>query len=224
MSPANAGHAGVDQADVARGRVERQAQHGLQQEERRAGRPRLRRAGDGIERRAAPGPAREAAEQLGQCGADPCSSAASNRPRTSRSTPRLEAVAREAQRDQRVVVRPDRAVVIGHRVVARLAHGDGADAPAGEDIGAAAARGDAPRAVRPRDAGEQAHGPALEVRTRHGRLVAVERQRVGADLLAPERLLEALAQRARASRLELRGALGHAQRARAARRPARLAA
>src|SRR5215469_1507165 len=44
----------------------------------------------------------------------------------------LEPVAREAEGDQRIVVRPHRTVVVGHRVVAGLARGNRADAPAGE--------------------------------------------------------------------------------------------
>ncbi len=66
----------------------------------------------------------------------------------------LQAVAREAERDQRVVVRPDRTVMVGHRVVARLAFGDRADAPAREKLLAHQVGGDAPGAVLPHDAGK----------------------------------------------------------------------
>ena len=71
----------------------------------------------------------------------------------------LQAVAREPGRDERVVVRPDRAVVVRHRVVARFAGRERADAPAGEarSDDSSVRRPAAPR-VRPRDAGEQRHG------------------------------------------------------------------
>lgn len=41
----------------------------------------------------------------------------------------LQAITRETRRDYRVVMRPDRTVVIRHRIVARFGCGDGANAP-----------------------------------------------------------------------------------------------
>src|SRR2546429_35235 len=46
----------------------------------------------------------------------------------------LAAIARQSQRDHGVVVRPDRAVVIGHGVKARRGSGGRADAPACEQL------------------------------------------------------------------------------------------
>ena len=89
----------------------------------------------------------------------------------------LEAVARQAESHEGGVVRPDRAVVIRHRVVARLALADRPDAPAREHPVAHHRVGDATGALGRRDA---AHQTLPRVR-RHDAarpLVAVERQRV----------------------------------------------
>ncbi len=108
----------------------------------------------------------------------------------------LQPVAGKAERDQRIVVRPDRPVVIGHRIVARLALRDGADAPAGEEAFAHEIDGDAARTVLAYDAGKQelpgvgGMHPAL-------RLGAIERECVGAELLAPERRLKTLGKKLR---------------------------
>ena len=53
---------------------------------------------------------------------------------------RLNAVAvpisRKASGDHRVVVRPNRAIVVRHRIIARFRRSDGSDAPAGKRISA----------------------------------------------------------------------------------------
>ena len=107
--------------------------------------------------------------------------------------PVLAAVARQPQGDQRVVVRPDRAVVVRHRVVAHLVGVEGADPPAGEGGLVEQGVGHPPGARPAGDPREQAvprvRGPHLAPP-----LLAVERQGVGGDLLAPEVLLEFLAQ------------------------------
>ena len=101
----------------------------------------------------------------------------------------LQAVAREPERDQRVVVRPDRTVVIGHRIVARFAARHGADAPAGEKMRPHQIGGDHAGAIFAHDAAEQ-QLPGIR-RAHLARLLgAIERQRVGAEFLAPERLLQ----------------------------------
>src|SRR5437868_12108389 len=64
-------------------------------------------------------------------------------------------VARESEPDERVVVRPDRAVVIRSRVIAALAAIDGAHAPAGEEIGIEQSLHDARRALGRANAGEE---------------------------------------------------------------------
>ena len=86
--------------------------------------------------------------------------------------------------------------MIGHRIVARLALRDGADAPAGEEARLHQVGGDAARAILAHDAGEQ-QLPGIGGAHAARRLVAVERQRIGAELLAPERLLETLGEQLR---------------------------
>ena len=93
-------------------------------------------------------------------GADPCRRRRRTVPSNTCVDRALQPVAREPERDQRVVVRPDRAVVIRHRIVARLAARDGADAPAREELRAEQVVRDLGRALRPRDAGEQ-HLPGI---------------------------------------------------------------
>ena len=87
-------------------------------------------------------------------------------------------------------MRPDRAVVVGHRVVARLGRGDRPDSPAGEEGGPQELLRDRRGAVFRHNAGKQqlaGVGGPHPARP----LSPVERQRVGADVLAPERLFEA---------------------------------
>src|SRR5262249_58751776 len=107
-----------------------------------------------------------------------------------------QTVTREPERDQRVVVRPDRSVVIGHRIVAGFAQRDGADAPAGEEMRPQQVDGDAARAILGDHAAEQ---EMASIRRAHGTrtLLAIERERVGAELLAPERRLETFGELAR---------------------------
>ena len=90
-------------------------------------------------------------------------------------------------------MRPDRAVVVGGRVEALLARAQRAQAPAGEEVAAEELLRDARGALGAADAGEEelACVGAAHVA---GPLVAVERERVGADVLAPEGGLEACAQ------------------------------
>ncbi len=123
--------------------------------------------------------------------------------------------ARQAERRDGVVVRPDRSVVVGHRVVARLAGGEGPDAPPGEHRVAHELLGHPPRAGWRHDPRPQAVAgvggphPADALR-------AVERDAVCAQLVDPEGLLElgpqllrlrgeALGQRIVAERLGQRG-------------------
>src|SRR6185312_14070215 len=103
---------------------------------------------------------------------------------------RLEAIVAESKRDQRVVMRPNRSVVIGHGIVARLAERDRAYAPAAEEMRLHQVRRDHPSAVFADHAAEQkltGIGRPYPARP----LVAVERERVGAEFVAPECLLEA---------------------------------
>ena len=101
--------------------------------EGRATCPCLRRTGDRIERWASP-TALEAAEQLGQsaqihvgCGVE----------ETAKDAFKLafEPILRETERDQGVVMRPNRSVVIGHRIEGPLLTGDRSNTPTGKEGG-----------------------------------------------------------------------------------------
>src|SRR6202048_3714933 len=102
----------------------------------------------------------------------------------------FEPAAGEPERNQRIVVRPNRAVVIGHRIIARLARGNGADAPAGEEFCSCHGLAHLAGAFGRRNAGKQhlagigAAHPALL-------FVAVERERIHSDVRAPEARVEA---------------------------------
>src|SRR4030095_11799804 len=96
--------------------------------EERARGPRLGRAGDGIAGRSAVSEPRKAAKKLGQALQIEIARGFEKSAEYSRDFA-LCAVARQSQRDQRVVVRPDRAIVVGHRVVASLGGGDRPNAP-----------------------------------------------------------------------------------------------
>src|SRR5262245_40991616 len=178
----------IAQADFAARRVKLQAKGCFQHGECRAARPGLRRAGDRIKHGTALALAPEAAEQFGQPpqihiarGIEHAVEQVGHRV--------LQAVAGEPKRNQRIVVRPDRAVVVGHRIVTGFADRDGADAPARVEALAHQIGGNAARTILAHDPGEEklsgigGSHPAL-------RLVAIERERVGAELLAPERRLE----------------------------------
>src|SRR5262249_30308363 len=101
----------------------------------------------------------------------------------------LMAIAGKAERDQSVVMRPDRAVVIRHRIVARLAPGNGADAPSREELRGQQHRGDLASMLRPCDAAEQ-DLPGIGAAHQARRLGAIERKRVGAEIVGPEACLE----------------------------------
>ena len=108
----------LDKANLAFPRVLDDAQARLKQSEERTRRPSLRRAGNGVACRSALSQTRKAAKKLRQ----PLQIEIAGGLEKSAKNPRdftLGAVARKAQRNQRVVVRPDRTVVIGHRVVAQ---------------------------------------------------------------------------------------------------------
>ena len=85
------------------------------------GRPGLRRAGGGVKRGPAPGPARETRNRARECAGDPNRIVARIRPSKMSIDTRVSRRTATSPGDQGIVVRPDRAVVIGHRVVAGLA-------------------------------------------------------------------------------------------------------
>ena len=175
------GQSGARDRDATARRVDRQPERGLQQQENAARGPRLRRAGDRVERRTLAAPPAEAAEQLRHAVEIEEPAGIEAAPPGSSPTGSLEAVAGEARGDQGVVVRPDRAVVVRHRVVARLAGVDRPDAPARKQ--ASSSSESATRAARSGrgDAGEQALSGVGRA-NRAGALAAVERQRVGPEV------------------------------------------
>src|SRR5207247_6833610 len=102
-----------------------------------------------------------------------------------------QAVAGEALRDQRVVVRPHRAVVVAHRVVGWVLARKGADAPAGVHVRLHQPARDARRATRRRDAAPE-RMPGVARDRGDLPLVPVKRLRVARLRLHPEIALEAL--------------------------------
>ena len=85
----------------------------------------------------------------------------------------------QAARDQRIIVRPNAAVVITHRVVARLRGDHGADAPSGKRLGRQERLGQASSSLRERYTGKQAL-PRVGSPHPAGTLVAIERNGVSA--------------------------------------------
>src|SRR5436190_479861 len=104
-----------------------------------------------------------------------------------RGTPEVAGCAAECK--YRIVMRPARAVVIRHRIVAGISLRQGANAPAGEKLRAQEPGGDIARAIRVRDAGEQ-HLSGIRRSHPARPFGAVKRQRIGPDLGTPEGFLE----------------------------------
>ena len=199
---------------AARG-IEFEAERRFQQAERRRAGPGLRRAGDGIEHRSAPPFALESAEQFRQPPQVHVAGGIEQGLEQMRHR-MLQAVAREAERDQRIVVRPDRSIVIGHRVVTGFAARHRADAPSRKKFLAHQIGRDQARAVGSNHAGEEKL-PGIRRSHLARPLGAVERHSVGAEFLAPERRLEALGKQKRRG-FELRRPLDQSQAPGAARR------
>ena len=106
---------------------------------------------------------------------------------------RLQPIARETMGNQGVVVRPDGAIVVRHGIVARFAVRDRANSPTGERRIADQRVGGAPRPLVADDPGHEAVsriGGAYSA----GPLVAVQRQGIGGEVVAPEGALETLLQ------------------------------
>ena len=103
------------------------------------------------------------------------------------------AIARHAERDQGVVVRPYAADVVTHWVVARLARANRADSPPGKQLVMEQSPPHFHGAIGRSDSGEET---LARVRSAHPArlLVAVQRQSVGRQFLAPERVFEAISQ------------------------------
>src|SRR4030095_11689678 len=110
-------------------RLEAESEARAQQSERRGRCPCLRRTRNRVERRPLAPLARKTAEELrqpAQIDVDRCF----EQPLKDSRRLLREPVAHEACGDHCIIVRPDRAVVIAHRVVANLSGRDGPDAPA----------------------------------------------------------------------------------------------
>src|SRR5882724_3423252 len=144
----------LDETNLLGRRVDLQAEGGFQQRQRRGARPGLRIARDGIERWPASRSTLEAAEQLRQA---PQIHVAGGIEHAFEQLLDLGlmAIAGKTERDQGVVMRPDRPVVIRHRIVARLAPGDGPDAPSGEELRRQEHRGDLASAYVPSSADQK---------------------------------------------------------------------
>src|ERR1051326_3502735 len=99
----------------------------------------------------------------------------------------------EAERDECVVMRPDRAIVIRHRVVSLFTRVQGADAPAGKSIAPHQGSG---KFAAARSRCYTAEQRVSGVRTADAArfLVTIQRQGIGRDILAPECLFESLAE------------------------------
>ncbi len=121
-----------------------------------------------------------------------------------------EAISFETKRDQAVVVRPDRAVLIGIRIVGRMFAGQRAYAPARIHVGRHQPRHHARGAVRRDDAGPQQMA-GIGGDRHHLPLFAVQHVGVETGFLVPEGFVELLEQR-RGLLAQARGAIGLAQR------------
>ena len=128
------GKAGVGHVHLTFDGVDREAQARLQDQENSAGGPGLRRAGHRIQRGPFTWSAAEAAEELRHTLHVDVQARVEEAFRDSGDSVG-QAVPPEAGRCERVVVRPDRPVVVRHRVVARLARPDGPDSPPGKEVG-----------------------------------------------------------------------------------------
>ena len=103
----------------------------------------------------------------------------------------LQVIAGQTECDQRVIMRPDRAVVVRHWIVARFRVGNGANPPPGKKFWPQQTVGHLDGSVKPGDTGEQ-NLAGIGAADSAGLLVPVERQRVRAQLRTPEARVESL--------------------------------
>ena len=115
-----------------------------------------------------------------------------------------EAVARQPGRDEGVVVRPDRAVVVAHRVVGAASPAQRADAPAGEHLAATSARRHLRGVLVVDDAGPQAVAHVGRERVDRALVARRAPARSSRASAQPERLVEAAPQRRARARVQLR--------------------
>ena len=148
----------------------------------------MRRARDGIGCRSRSRASREAAEELRQS-AQIQEHGGVEEAREKPDRRFLEAVTGEPGRDDGVVMRPNRPVVIGHRVVTGLSGCKRPYSPAAVKILSL----EAPRqAFRPRPIGDTGPEAMPRVGGEHPAraLLTIERKRVGFKVVTPEHLLE----------------------------------
>ena len=127
------GQGGVVDLDQPLGGVDAQAQHRLHHQEDRPRRPGLGQAGDRVGDRRLARLAHEAAEQFGQPHLKMSGRAVDLAQQHGDRSPL--AVTGHPRRRQGRVVRPDRAVMIAHRIEAGLSLGQGPQAPARTELG-----------------------------------------------------------------------------------------
>src|SRR5690349_8826092 len=127
------GESRITQARRALRGVDLETEAGLQHREGCGGRPRLRRTRHGIEDGSLVPTALHAAVELGQASQVHVDGRVEYGGGESRREVRVP-IPREPERDQRIVVRPDRSIVIRGGIEASLAFTDGADTPPGEEL------------------------------------------------------------------------------------------
>src|SRR5262249_50280512 len=147
---------------------------GWEEEKDCAGCPRLRRTGHGVEDRPLSRVLREAAEQLWHT-VEVEIQAGLEQPRPNLQGLLHQAVAGQALRNQGVVVRPDRASMVAHWVVAAFRGGNRAHAPAREQRRRQECPCYLPGVLGTRDAGKEAL-PGVRGLDPAGPLVAVQSQ------------------------------------------------
>src|SRR5918992_2453769 len=187
----------VREAHLAPDGIDLEAEARLEHHEHAAGRPGLRRAGHRVRRRPLSLAAVEAAVELGE--PVELEELAGGEEALEDSQGGVgHAVARQPKGHERIVVRPDRTVVVRHRVVAGLPEGKRAHTPPRIPLRAEECRGHARATLT---AGDAAHQHLAGVRGSHRArlLLAVEGDRIRAELFQPERLLEPVAQLVRPS-------------------------
>ena len=113
--------------------INAQTETRLEQEKHRNRGPRLRTTGNRIQRRTFTGPAREPAEQLGQS-MQLKKLAGVEETGKNLQCALLESIGGHPGCDKGIVVRPDRSIVIGHRIVSDFRGCDGSDTPSVKHI------------------------------------------------------------------------------------------
>ena len=189
------GQMGLAHLDHAFGGVNINGEAGLQHEKDSATCPGLRCAGGREGHRSFAGAAGKAAEELRHA---KFRQAAGYVEQTTQDLCGLlpHSVSGKSRRDDGTVVRPDRAIVVGDRIVAAFTDGHRAYAPAAEQVGGHQGPAYAFGSLRRR---RPAKKDMTRIRCAHGTLTfaAIQRQRIGADALAPEAFVKGRGQSGR---------------------------